>query len=430
MDKLHFRNPGIEKLARADYSPDEFSAMCKLLHENNVFRFPPLSSGLFSAALVRPETESTGYKSAWVRDNVHVLNAHAVLGDRATAHRGATALCRFQYLHKKRIEAIIANPAIAENENHRPHIRFEGETLSEIDVPWAHAQNDAIGYLLWLWAWRASDGSNLDFPLEPWEVETVVLLLKYLEAVEYWRDEDSGHWEEDRKISASSIGVVVAALERLLKLERVLPPAAIELCEKLYENGQKSLREMLPFECVQNDPGKYREYDAALLFLVYPLELIAGDQAETIVRNVTENLLGPYGIKRYLRDSFYCENYESNIPEDMLTTDYSGCLNARDAHFLAGGEAQWAIFDPVISSYYGKLHKKTGQAEYRELQVWHLNRSFGHITGPDDRYGTFQCPELYYIEQGKLQCSRSSPLLWTQANLLLGIDEYSRSIHK
>lgn len=33
----------------------------------------------------------------------------------------------------------------------RPHVRFDGRTLSEIgDERWAHAQNDALGYFLWL----------------------------------------------------------------------------------------------------------------------------------------------------------------------------------------------------------------------------------------------------------------------------------------
>ena len=32
----------------------------------------------------------------------------------------------------------------------RPHIRFNGTELRENDQHWSHAQNDAIGYFLWL----------------------------------------------------------------------------------------------------------------------------------------------------------------------------------------------------------------------------------------------------------------------------------------
>ena len=31
----------------------------------------------------------------------------------------------------------------------RPHIRFRGAELADIDDWWPHAQNDALGYALW-----------------------------------------------------------------------------------------------------------------------------------------------------------------------------------------------------------------------------------------------------------------------------------------
>lgn len=423
----HFRNRLIGRLLKPDYTPSDLTEILGLLHSRNVFHFPSLPTGLYSAALVTKETESTGYKSAWVRDNVHVLHALLRCGDRFSAVKGVVALCRFFHRHKSRIETILDNPGRASDENVRPHIRFDGETLSEFDTPWPHAQNDALGYFLWLWARRCVNTNAfsrlLDPPVESWEVETVSLLLQYLHVIEYWHDEDSGHWEEDRKTCASSIGVVVAALKRLSALEDVLSPPVRDLCETLYRRGEQSLFRILPFECVQPDPKKNRRCDAALLFLIYPLELLDGDLAETVAENVRRNLLGDYGIKRYLRDSFYCTNYESNIAEDRLTTDWSMSTEERDAHFQDGGEAQWAIFDPVLSVYYARKYRKTRDENDRRRQIWHLNRSLGQITGHDDRYGPFQCPELYYLERDRLQTSRSTPLLWTQANLLLALKE-------
>ena len=42
----------------------------------------------------------------------------------------------------------------------RPHVRFDGRTLSEIgDQRWAHAQNDALGYFLWLSSTLAASGA-------------------------------------------------------------------------------------------------------------------------------------------------------------------------------------------------------------------------------------------------------------------------------
>lgn len=428
MEIPKFRNPLIGRLLKPEYERNDIFEILKLLGEKNVFNFPSLPSGVFSAALVGPETESTGYKSAWVRDNVHVMNALSRCGERKTAINGAIALCRFFYRHKSRIEAVLENPKRAHDENARPHIRFDGETLSEIDTPWAHAQNDALGYFLWLWADRCHNPDDfvrlLEQPPEPWEIESVSLLLQYLYVIEYWHDEDSGHWEEDRKISASSIGVVLAGLKRLRTLENILPQNMLDLCEKLYENGCRSLSNILPYECVQSNPLKNRKYDSALLFLVYPLEITDDETSDKIVSNVLENLLGEYGIKRYLRDSFYCTNYESNIAEDRLTTDWSMSTEERDSHFRDGGEAQWAIFDPILSVYYARKFRKTDEKEDRLRQTWHLNRSLGQITGPDDRYGPFQCPELYYFEREHIQSSRSTPLLWTQANLLHALKEF------
>lgn len=423
------RNPQISPMIRPEYTAPQLAELMTFLHERNVFRFPPLATGLFSAALVSGENEITGYKSAWVRDNVHILNAHLECGDRMTAERGAIALCKFFHRHKQRIETILENPKIADDENRRPHIRFNGETLTEIDTPWAHAQNDAIGYFLWLWAARCQSGNNPDHVglihpvIEPWEKETVSLLLQYLHIIEYWHDEDSGHWEEERKISASSIGVVVAAMKRLQQLDHVLKASEIALCQKLLAKGQESLNRMLPFECVQAEPSKKRLYDAALVFLIEPLQIADEQQAAQIAANVRQHLLGPFGIRRYLNDSFYCTDYESNFPPERLTSDYSMCMDERDVFFREGGEAQWAIFDPMLSVYFGRLFRKTGEAEYRRQQVWHLNRSLGQITGPDDRFGPFHCPELYYSQNGKMQTSRSTPLLWTQANLLLALTE-------
>ncbi len=94
----------------------------------------------------------------------------------------------------------------------RPHIRFDGATLEEISQKWAHAQNDALGYYLWMLC-RMTLGDLL----EPDEEQAGVIghLVAYFRLIRFWQDEDSGHWEEARKIEASSIGVVTAALMEL-----------------------------------------------------------------------------------------------------------------------------------------------------------------------------------------------------------------------
>ena len=92
----------------------------------------------------------------------------------------------------------------------RPHVRFNGLTLEENPERWSHAQNDALGYFLWLSCRLALAGHVSSLP-EDWDLLGRFAL--FFRSVRYWQDEDSGHWEEARKVEAWSIGAVVAALE-------------------------------------------------------------------------------------------------------------------------------------------------------------------------------------------------------------------------
>ena len=56
----------------------------------------------------------------------------------------------------------------------------------------------------------ANEGS---LPLRAEDYEVFCLFEDYFEAIEFWRDEDSGGWEEGRKVNDSSVGAVVAGLE-------------------------------------------------------------------------------------------------------------------------------------------------------------------------------------------------------------------------
>ncbi len=162
----------------------------------------------------------------------------------------------------------------------RPHIRFNGETLEENSEKWSHAQNDALGYFLWFYC-RLALAGHINPQPEDWEI--LGLFPLYFQAIRYWQDEDSGHWEEARKIEASSIGAVVAGLRemRALMAARSLPmfscaggTVTLALLDDLSGQGRTALTQILPAECVQPDPAKRRRYDAALLFLIYPLQVV------------------------------------------------------------------------------------------------------------------------------------------------------------
>ena len=240
--------------------------------------------------------------------------------------------------------------------------------------------------------------------------------------------------EEARKIEASSIGPVVAGLT---ELRAFLAEASLSesdraiidepLLNELIDRGWEALREILPAECIQPDPKLARRYDAALLFLISPLGLLDDEMAMEIVNQTVEHLAGPIGIRRYLGDSYWCANYRDLLSPEVRTSDFSDDMSARDSLLKPGEEAQWCIFDPIISVIYGERYLKTRSVSDLEQQVHHLRRSLGQLTGENPRFPRYRCPESYFLEHGNWVPNDITPLLWTQANLLLALHQMKKT---
>lgn len=435
-------NKELEKLVKSRYTPKDIHDFLSLLTEKGTFNFPALDNGLFPAAAA-VSAENTGYAYVWVRDNIYIAYAHYVLGQVDIAIKNVLALMSYFKKHKFRFEGIIdgrVNPAVAMD---RPHIRFNGKLLAEVDENWEHAQNDALGYFLWFYCRLAREGQIV---LQQDDVEMLVLFPLYFQAVQYWKDEDSGHWEEGRKIEASSIGVVVAGLKALRQM--FADPSFVSHClqykdglltlhllDELISNGEFALNEILPAECIQPQP-KERRYDGALLFLIYPLNIIDEEFSEKILQDVKTNLQGEYGISRYLEDSFWCRNFFTDLPESIQTsisTEREAWLKANNKTVKQGEEAQWCIFDPIISVIYGIKFQKHRHEDDLEQQINYLNRALGQVTGKNCKVGNynieeFKCPELYYIQDDLYIPNVSTPLLWTQANLMIALKSIEQSL--
>jgi GH15 family glucan-1,4-alpha-glucosidase len=478
----------LDKLLKDRYDIASLDEIQSFLKSKRTLTFTPLSTGLFSAAHTTEYSKGTNYHAAWVRDNVHIAYAHLVTGEPGVAVAIVRALSKFfsRPTQKERFDNIIKDPSLKNDAGQknrfksmladptqkdkvgetmpRPHVRFDGDKLEEILTEWwDHAQNDALGYFVWLYAeivlfpLRQSSRSEVLIKPKEWEthLETLGLFLRYFEAIEYWKDKDSGHWEETRKVSASSIGAVVAGLIKIqewhnraeeitrknerwffspypyyyVQARTYLPK---DLLSDLIAKGLKALLGILPDECSLGNAEELRKYDSALLFLVYPLGIVTGPLADLIVDRTEKNLRASMGIKRYPGDSFYCTDYERLTAErnDKETRNYSQDMASRDAIFTPGGEAQWCIFDSIISIHYGRRYKLSRSEEDLRKQTEYLNRSLRQITTEDDlpRCKAFQCPELYYREGSKLQTSKSTPLLWTQANLRTALETMRASL--
>jgi hypothetical protein len=430
-------NQQIAQLLQGRYSLQQITEITAFLQRMGTLDFPALPNGLFPAAVLKEDKRYTGYSYIWVRDNVHIAHAHAVAGNDSVAVKNVSALMAYFLRHKKRFEDIISGKADPAEPMNRPRVRFNGETLSEIPEKWGYAQNDALGYFLWLCSRLFNEGK---LPPSRDSLEMLTLFAQYFQAIEYWRDEDSGHWEEVRKISASSIGTVIAGLREfkgvLNRFAGKFPAREkiAQLVESLLEVGQSSLNAILPAECRQPDPLRYRPYDAALLFLVYPLRVVEGRMADRILENTRVHLQGECGIRRYIGDSYWAPDYKKKLSPKLRTADFSDDLSSRNRLLeTKGTEAQWCIFDPIVSCIYGTrfLASETGKdlaEENLARQTQYLNRSLGQITAEDSAdVFPFRCPELYYLEDGRYVPNDHVPLLWTQANLMLGLSLMRRS---
>lgn len=430
-------NSEVARLVKTNYQLQDIYKITSLLQERETLVFPSLSNGLFPAAVVSNSTEYTGYAAVWVRDNVYVAHSLYTSGESKIAVKNVCCLLQYVKQHRYRWENIIDGKVNPANVMQRPQVRFNGENLSEIEQQWQHAQNDAWGYLLWFYCKLVADKA-----LEPTQedIEVLALFPLYFQAIGYWQDEDSGHWEEDRKVSASSIGVVVAGLQSLKNLltntaisnycqyQNKTIAIAFELLNALIQKGSNALKEILPAECIQTQ--NQRRYDAALLFLIYPLAVVDEKTSDRIIADVTNNLQGEYGISRYLHDSFWCRDYQE-IPENIRTsisTEREQWLKERGRTLKPGEEARWCIFDPILSAIYGVKFQQTRQSEFLAKQIFYLNRSLGQLTAKDSQFGGFKCPELYYLKEDKYVPNDATPLLWTQANLRTALKIIERSL--
>jgi len=410
----------------------ETEQLISFLKSQDTFSFPPLNNGLFPAAIAHG---STGYQSIWVRDNIHIAHALYAVGKEQPACHAMVTLTDYFIKHRNRFDDIISGKYQPTEIMKRPHIRFDGNTLGEIDEKWAHAQNDALGYYVWFYSLLLIQEKLTPTPES---LELLAAFVRYFEKIRFWEDADSGHWEEARKIEASSIGTAVAGL---MMLKQYLNHSenwrefsfgnkhvSVEVVDELIQLGQSALSQILPAECIQADPLQARKYDAALLFLIYPLGLVEGEVAETIMEDVRTHLMGDFGIRRYLGDSYWCADYKDVLSEDDRTSDFSDNQASRDQLLKPGEEAQWCIFDSILSVIYGQRFLRSEKSEDYEKQRFHLDRSLSQLTTDDSVFGAYRCPESYFLEKGQYVPNDITPLLWTQANLMMALHQWKQTL--
>ena len=408
--------PFFPELTRASL-PEQLPALREKLTARRTLAVHPNEHGIYAASASQGDQAVSGYQNAWLRDNAMVAFSKWVSGDAESAMATARGLTAFLKTQAAKMERIIAKPKRKEEVTERPHIRFNATALRENEESWAHAQNDALGETLWL---RFLLANESDYALEEEESELYGLFPAYFEAIQYWKDADSGAWEEARKVNSSSVGAVMAGLREMKKFVKAgstLRGVKDRELTDLLGKGQRTLNEQLPFEAPPE-----RKTDAALLFLIYPLRVVGDPRMKRfIVSLVRARLMDVLGIRRYWGDSYFCQDYDQWFPPEERSSEFREDLHVRDELLQPGCEAQWCLFDPLLSVIYAAEYQESARAEFLELQLGHLNRSLAQL----DAEG--RCPELYFLKDGKYVPNEHTPLAWTQANLSMALDYLERS---
>ncbi len=323
-------------------------------------------SGLFAAA---DKSVGTGYEKSWLRDNFYETIAFEVIGDWNTVEKTYRAILSILLKHEEKIDWAIENKPTESFQF--IHARFHPETFDEFWESWGNKQNDAVGCILFRIG-ELEHHHNRAILTDESHVRIINKLVRYLEAIEYWQNGDSGMWEEDEELHASSVGACVAGLESIKRLPSIQVP------EELIERGRNALVELLPRE------SERKFVDLALLSLIWPYNVVTDAQRDEILKNVEYHLLRERGVIRYKGDRYYNKNADS-ISE----------------------EAEWTFGLAWLAIIYGKL----GQTE----------KAFSYIKdliADDTPEGV---PELYFSNSPEY--NDNTPLGWSESLFIVALFE-------
>ncbi len=280
-------------------------------------------SGLFAAS---KKGQNIGYDKAWLRDNFYECLAFAFTEDYDTVWRSYRAILDIFKKHEYKINFAIEKKP--EYTHQFIHARYNPENFEEYWEEWGNKQNDSVGCILWMVGLLEEIRTGFIVVTED-DRRIVQKLVDYLQTLEYWHDEDSGMWEENQEVHASSVGACVGGL----KMARHIP--GIVVPDELIAKGEQALLELLPRE------SKTKFADLALLSLIWPYKVTTEKQTEEILKNVEYHLLRERGVIRYKGDRYYNAN-EDGVSEEAewtfglswLAIIYQNLKNYEKAHFF------------------------------------------------------------------------------------------------
>jgi GH15 family glucan-1,4-alpha-glucosidase len=327
-------------------------------------------SGLFSAS---SKGVSTGYDKSWLRDNFYETLAFEIMGDWKTVEKTYRAILSIFLKYEEKIDHAIAEKP--KETFKRIHARFHPETFEEFWEEWGNKQNDAIGCILHR-VGELEINNKRSILKTPQHHRIINKLVKYLEAVEYWQDMDSGMWEEDEEIHASSVGACVAGLKSVARLPK------IEVPMQLIRRGENALNHLLPRE------SERKFTDLSLLSLIWPYDVVTEAQRDQILQDIEYHLLKKRGIIRYKGDRYYNKN-KDEVSE----------------------EAEWTFGLSWLAIIYQKMGRKDRAEELIKGLIL-----------DDTPEGI---PELYFSNSSEY--NENTPLGWSESLFIVALYEMNRT---
>ncbi len=322
-------------------------------------------TGLFTASA---HNVSTGYNKAWLRDAYFMSLGFSVTGEWDIVKKLGRALLQILLKHTDKIDWAIHNKP-SETWQYI-HARYNPETFDEYWEEWGNKQNDAVAEVLYLFCeLELAEHSILENDEERAMAQK---LIDYLNNIEYWHDPDSGIWEENHELHASSVGAVVAAL----RLAKQVPFLTVP--DQMIERGENALRTLLPRESEQ------KFCDLALLSLIYPFRVVTDSERTEILSNVEYFLTRDMGVIRYRNDRYYNKNVRDGYSE----------------------EAEWSMGLSWLSIIYAEMGNTEKALHYLERASRTINAD-GKI------------PELYYSHT--TDSNENIPLGWAESMYVVAL---------
>lgn len=332
-------------------------------HLNNL-RSLATPSGLFLASSKNVET---GYDKAWLRDNVYETLAFEYAGEWDVVRKTYHTLLDIFDKHIDKINWATTNKPFESWQF--IHARYNPETLEEFWESWGNKQHDAVGAILFKLADYELQGKSMLRDAK--DRRTVQTLIYYICNVEYWHDADSGMWEENEEVHASSIGAVVAGLRKWQEV------GTMDVDQDAIDRGQAALDALLPRE------SESKFTDLALLSLIYPYNVVSPEMAHQIVENLEYHLAKDKGVMRYKFDRYYNGNPDG----------YSE-------------EAEWCFGLSWLAIIYKQFGDDDKAKEY-------LDRATATVTKDG------MIPELYFSNSNK--ANENTPLGWSESMYVVAL---------